>query len=405
MPTLAHYTQFTGRHWETGTVANALAYQGVKVPQTRQPFSEAMLLGISGGAAFGYFTFDYKGYDPHVALLSRNTFDPMTTLFERLGIAQDVYQTSNPKTGEQNLIDVLEGGRPAIVWADIFSLPYNRLPADKNWWGMLPCLVFGYENGQAHLADRSGQPLTVTADELMRARARVKDDKFRVIALNAPDMKKLPSAIQQGIWQCIALYTEKPPKGARDNFGLAAYQKWAAMLTNTRNKQSWERFFPPGSRMFAAIAGGYGQPGAFGWACTAPANMVDDRMLYGQFLDEAALILSRPKLKAAGEQFRASSVAWRDLAQAMLPEEAPLFKEVREIALRKRDLFINQGLAAVAEIEALNTRFHAIKAEVKTKFPLTNDAAAALRERMAEHVLRIHDIEKHAIDLLRSAMA
>ena len=52
--------QFTGRHWETGSIHNALAVQGIKAPHTGQPYSEALLLGVSGGIAFGYFTFEYK---------------------------------------------------------------------------------------------------------------------------------------------------------------------------------------------------------------------------------------------------------------------------------------------------------------------------------------------------------
>jgi hypothetical protein len=372
MPTLPNYKQFDGRHYETGTIHNALAYQGVKVPQTKKPFSEAMLMGITGGAAFGYFTFDYKGYDPHVVLLSRNTFDPLDTLLERLAIPQDLLHTSDPKKGERNLIEVLESGRPAIVWADLYSLPYNRLPPDKNWWGMLPLLVYGYEDGKVYIADRSSQPLTVTADELAQARARVKDDKFRVLALGAPDVKKLPSAIQKGIWQCISLYTEAPPKGARDNFGFAAYQKWAAMLTNTRNKQSWERLFPPGPRMYAALAGGVGQPGAFGWAMTAVA----DRALYADFLDEAVQILKKPKLKTASEQFRASSAAWRELANAVLPDDVPLFKEARELSHHKHELFIQRGGAALDEIAQIDSRLKDIKASVNKKFPLANEQAA-----------------------------
>ncbi|HLE05327.1 MAG TPA: BtrH N-terminal domain-containing protein, partial [Anaerolineales bacterium] len=313
MPVLPRFDQFEGRHWETGSVSNALAYAGARVPQTKQRYSEALLLGISGGAAFGYFVFDYKGHDPHVALLSRNTFDPLQTLLERLAIPQDLFQTSDPKKGERNLIEVLESGRPAIVWADAFSLPYNSPAADQAIWGMLPILVYGHEDGKAYIADRSGKPLSSTADELARARARVKKDKFRVLALGAPDPKKLPGAIQKGIWQCIELFTEPPPKGTRDNFGFAAYQKWANMLTNTRNPQSWERLLAPGSRMYAALAGSEHQPGAFGWARTFPSNQVDDRKLYADFLDEAALILRKPKLKPAGEKFRASSAAWEEL--------------------------------------------------------------------------------------------
>src|SRR5215216_7533459 len=86
-------TQLNGRHWETGSIHNALALQGIKAPHTGEPYSEALLLGVSGGIAFGYFTFEYKGYLPHVALLTRNTFNPFSTILERLGIAQDVRQT------------------------------------------------------------------------------------------------------------------------------------------------------------------------------------------------------------------------------------------------------------------------------------------------------------------------
>lgn len=400
MPILSNYHHFAGRHYETGTVHNALAYQGFKAPHTQQALSEALLMGISGGAVFGYFVFDYKGYDPHVTLLSRNTFDPLDTLLERLAIPQELLQTSDPKKGERNLLDVLESGRPAIVWADLFSLPYNRLPADKNWWGMLPLIVYGYEAGKVHIADRSSQPLTVTVEEMAKARARVKDDKFRVLALGAPDLAKLPTAVQKGIWQCIALYTEMPPKGARDNFGFAAYEKWAAMLTNTRNKQSWERLLPPGPRMYAALAGGEGQPGAYGWAMTT----VSDRALYADFLDEAAVLLKKPKLKAVGEQFRGSSAAWRELAAALLPDEAPLFKEARELAHRKHELFVAQGGAALGEIQKIDARLKDIKTSVNKKFPLTNEQAAALRATVSQQVLRVRDIETKAVELLQAAM-
>ncbi len=405
MPILPKYTQFAGRHWETGSIRNALAYQGVKVPQLNQPFSEALLMGISGGAAFGYFVFDYKGHDPHVALLSRNTFDPLDTLLERLAIPQDLFQTSDPKKGERNLIEVLEGGRPAIVWADAFSLPYNLPSADQAMWGMLPILVYGYEGGKVYLADRSAKPLSATADELAKARARVKKNRFRVLALGAPDLKKLPGAIETGIRQCIELYTEPPPKGGRDSFGFAAYQKWASMLTNTRNPQSWERLLAPGSRMFAALAGSDYQPGAFGWASTFPSNQVDDRKLYAEFLDQAAVILKKPKLKAAGEGFRASSAAWQQLAEALLPDEVPLFKETRQLLLRKRDLFVNEGEAAVKERRLLSARLARIRASIDKKFPLSGEGAAALREHLAEHVLKVHDIERQAVGLLQAAMA
>jgi hypothetical protein len=404
MPLLPSYHHFAGRHRETGAICNALAYQGVKAPHTGQPYSEALLLGASGGVAFGYFTFDYAGNDPILALLTRSTFDPMQTIFERLGIAQDIHHTADPKKGEANLVDALENGRPALVWADVFSLPYNALSAGKGWWDMQPVVVFGYESGQAHIADRSQAPLVVSAAELAQARALIKKDKYRVVTLDPPDPRKLVSAVHKGIWQCLSLYTEAPPHGARYNFGLAAFRHWADMLTNTRNKASWERFFPPGSRLYAALAGAPGHPGAFGWIQTYGAAPGAERGLYADFLDEAALILEKPGLLLAAEEFRASALAWHDLAAALLPDAVPLLEESRHLLQRRHTLFIEQGAARLDEIHQIDTRLAEIKAAASQSFPLTPSETAALRSDLSRRVLHIHDLERQAVETLQSAM-
>ena len=405
MANLEDYTQFNGRHWETGSVHNVLAYQGNEIPETGQPISEAMLMGISGGAAFGYFIFEYASTDPFVSLLSRNTFDPLDTLLERLAIPQDLFHTADPKKGVRNLINVLETGRPAIVWADVFGLPYNALSHDEQNWAMFPIVVHAYVDGEIRIADRSSRSLQITDAELATARARVKKDKYRVLALGAPDLSKLPGAIQKGIWQCIALYTEAPPKGARDNFGFAAYEKWAKMLTNSRNKQGWERMLAPGSRMYAALAGFGYQPGAFGWARTFPSNQVDDRNMYADFLDEAALILKKPGLKKAGEQFRASSEAWLNLSEALLPDDVPLLREAKELLLSKRDLFVDRGGSAHDEMLEAEARLSEIYSLASADFPMSEQEVASMREGLSEHVMNISNIEREAIELLQVAMA
>jgi hypothetical protein len=405
MPILTGYSQFNGRHPETGSVHNMLAYQGIRAPHTGQPYTEAFLLGVSGGITFGYFTFDYEGYDPILSLLIRNTFDPLQTMLERLGISQNVKQTSQAAAGEKNLSEALANGRPALVWADLFSLPYNALPAEDKWWDMQPAVVFGLENGTAYLADRSGQPLEVPAGVLMAARARVKKDKFRVVTLDPPDERKLPAAVQQGIWQCIQLYTEKPPKGTRDNFGFAALQKWAGMLTNTRNPQSWERFFSPGPRMFSALAGNAYLPGAYGWIAHWGARPDADRSTYADFLDEAAVVLNKPGLSEAGERFRESGRLWQDLAAALLPEDVPLLAEARRLKDRRHRLFLEQGGSAEQEIRETNARLMELREEARESFPLQADEAARFRAGLAERILRIQDKEKEAIETLRSIMS
>lgn len=405
MPMLKDYHQFDGRHWETGTIHNVLAYQGVKAPHNGKPISEAMLLGISGGITVGYFHFAYTGYDPHIALLTRNTFDPMETIFERLAIPREVLQTMKTDTAVQNLIDILESGQPAMVWADMFTLPYNDLSHDDQQWAVFPVLVYGYEDGKVFIADRSSQPLIVDAEIFMKARARVKQDKFRVVALHHPDLDKLPIAVQKGIWQCISLFTEAPPKGTRDNFGFAALQKWANMLTNTRNKQSWARMFPPGSALYNALAGDRYQPGLIGWIATWGSGNGAERGVYADFLTEAAQILNKPDLVEVAEAFRKSANIWCDFLNAALPDDVPLLREARELKLRRHQLFVEQGTARFDEIQQHNNRLDEIKATVKREFPMSETEVTQLREHMREYVLKIHDVEKLAVEMLQAALS
>jgi len=133
---LADYTEFEGRHYETGTVRNVLAYHGVVAPHTGEPPSEALLLGLSGGIAFGYFLFDYGAPGRLLSLLSRNTFDPFETLLDRLALPRDVRKTADPERAESILEATLEAGDPAIVWADLALLPYSRVGRDDGWWAV-----------------------------------------------------------------------------------------------------------------------------------------------------------------------------------------------------------------------------------------------------------------------------
>lgn len=397
-------TQLSGRHWETGSIHNALALQGVKAPHTGEPYSEALLLGVSGGIAFGYFTFEYKGYLPHVALLTRNTFDPFPTILERLGIAQDIQQTNKAEIAEKNLRNTLESGLHPILWADQFSLPYNCLPANEPMWGMMPILAVEVDYETVTIADRSSQPLHISMAELTKARGRVKEDKYRLITLDAPQPAKLAGAVHKGIWQAISLFTEKPPKGGRDNFGFAAYEKLAEMLVNTRNKHSWERFFAPGIRMYHALAGSPVQPGAYHWVTTWGSANGAERGLYADFLLEAAQILKKPSIKEAAEKFRASHKLWVAFADALLPDDVPLLDESKKLIQRKHDLFIKNGESALPEIKRINSRLNELLSQSEKDFPLSAAEAASLRANLRDILLKISAVERQAIDLLQSAI-
>ena len=396
--------KFTGRHWETGSIHNALAMQGIKAPHTGKPYSEAFLLGVSGGIALGYFLFEYGGFLPHLALLTRNTFDPFLRILERLGIAQDVRQTNKPETAEKNLRETLESGLYPLIWADQFSLPYNDLGANDAMWAMFPILAFELDGENVLIADRSSQPFRLSVEELTEARGRVKQDRYRLVTLDTPQPAKLAAAVSKGIYQCLQLFTEKPPKGARHNFGFAAYQRLADMLVNTRNKQSWARFFAPGVRMYHALAGSVGQPGAYSWIQTWGAAPGAERGLYADFLDEAAVILKKPALKEVAGQFRESYTLWSVFADALLPDDVPLLGESKTLLQREHDMFVEQGESALDEIKNIHTRLTELLKQAESNFPLSEAEAADFRVRLRDLVLEISAVEQKAVDSLQRAM-
>jgi hypothetical protein len=400
MPILDNYEQFNGRHWETGSVHNFFAYTGAKAPHTGKPYSEALLMGVSGGAVMGYFSFAYKGYDPQARILTRNTFDPLDTMLSRLGIVQNRKHTTKPQKGIDNLLNVLADGEPAIVWADYFSLPYNAFPYDEGMWAMLPILVYGYDESAdtVWIADRAPVPLTVSTQTLHTARARVKKDKFRVLTLEPPDPDKLPAAVQAGIWDCINLYTEKPPKGSKNSFGLAAYQQWVKLLTKPKTRLSWAREFPAGRKMLAGLMGVFNDINYFGKVGVA------ERDMYADFLDEASLILEKPALQEAAVHFRRSAQAWAAFAQLLLPKDVPILGKMGHILHEQHKVWFCKGSEAIDEIAQLKEQEKTLLTLSETEFPLNESEVETFRNSMAEHIMKIHEIEETAVSSLREAI-
>jgi hypothetical protein len=401
MPTLPNYTQFEGRYWDTGVIRNALDYQGVKAPHTGEPYTEAMLLGISGGVTFGYFTFHYEGYDPQVNLLTRNTFEPMQTIFDRLAIPRDVLQTTHADKARQNLLQTIEDGQVPIIFPDMFLLPYNGLSYDAGMWGTLPVICFGYEpdKKEAHIADRSFVPLTVSTDALDAARARVKKDKHRLLVLEHPDNGLLAAAVRQGILDCVALMTEKPPRGSDKSFGLKGLKTWATMLEKD-TKESWSQAYPAGRRLLAVLISSY--------TFLSPAfgkTMQAERDTYAEFLDEAAKVLNNPVLENVAVRYRIAAKAWDGLLCALLPEVVPLFKEVKFLIDIKAEHFIEKGATAPDELGGYEKKLDALKKQAETDFPLSAAEIADLHAEIRRHVLLVHDAEAEAVLALKAAIA
>ncbi len=397
MPTLSNFTQFEGRYWDTAAIRNALDYQGVKAPHTGQPYSEAMLLGLSGGITFGYFTFHYKGYDPQVNLLTRNTFDPMEMIFNRLKIPRDLRRSASASKGRQHLIEALEAGYAPVASPDMWLLPYNALPYDEGMWGGMPLVIYGYEpeKGEAYISDRSRVPLTVSAEDLDKARARIKKERHRLLLLGAPDEGMLDEAIRQGIADCLKLMTEKPPKGSAKNFGLRALAHWAEMLEKT-GRGSWAKEYPTGRPLLAALTSAYTFLGpAFGKTVQA------ERDVYADFLDEAAQVTGVTALSDVAAAYRVAGEAWAGLLDSLLPSDAPMLGEARDAIDSRTKLFIESGAARIDEIIAHRDRLDALKTQSESDFPLSEAEIADLRAGIRDQVLRVRDAEEAAVMALK----
>ncbi len=403
MVQLKDYRQFEGIGWSTGYVRNALDYQGVIAPHTGQPFTEALVMGINGGICAGYFSFEYEGHDPHLHFLTRFPFNEEPgPIFERLATPMETQQTTNTQKALANVINALAAGKPAIVWVDVITLLHGA-PQDDMWM-MNPVVVYGcdVEQGTVSISDRARVPIQVSLAVFEAARGRIAKTKNRMMTLGAPDMNKLPAAVEGGIRATIAIMHGDSPfggKAAQSSWGLNALQKWARLLDDKKDKTSWLHRFAPGSRLYSGLTSSYkylevyytGGQGA--------------RPLFADFLDEAALILNRPALGESAALYRECARHWKNLTEALLPDEVAPLRETRELLQREYQLYLDYGNAKPeGAYAAVQQRLTELRAAMETGFPLSDQQAAALRAELKAKVLALHDAEKVAVESLAGVM-
>lgn len=391
-------------HWETGSATVALHHRGVCAPHTGRPPSEALLLGLSGGIAFGYFSFAYEGFDPHVALLCRNTFDPYEKMTERLGASREVTKTGSAEKAKKNLTAALDQGETPLVWLDLYSLPYNGLPYSDEMWQVYPVVVleFDPDGDRALIADRSARPLPLSATTLLAAWGRVKKERYRLETLDVPDTDRLSDGVRGGIAECIRLFFDGPEGGpTKRSFGRAGYDHWAQLLTKSGTRQSWQKVFPPGRPMLAGLVSSYGD-------VASPVGLRDgtaERSLFAEFLEEAGELLGTPAIREAAPAFRRSGEAFQTLGELLLPSRVEPFREAREVLDRRRQLFYDEGAAAEEGMSTAQRRLEELKAATDAEFPLDEAGVQELRGNLADQLATIRDLETAAFEALRDAVA
>jgi hypothetical protein len=376
-------------------------YQGVSAPaRPEKPTARPLLFGISGGAAAGYFFFAYENLDPQVNILTRNTFGDYgwATICQRLGISQDEIRSTTEAKAEAKLIEVLEQGRAPAVWADVFTLGYEFSDLGPDMWAVQPVVVGAYPEGgwaaggEAMVSDRSEALHRCPAEVLHSARGRIKKDRYLMVCLDDPDAAALPGAVRAGIRDAAALFFDKPPKGSANNFGYKALTRLSADVASIKGKGAWNKLMSEPRQRLAGRMSAF----RYGHLFWKDESLAGDRLLFADFLDEAAAILEIPALAESAGEYRRIAGLWQDLAELWLPSDIPLCAEAAEVIRGRHSLFRRKGLAARAELAELDARRTGLLERAQAgelELGGLKDSAAAASDLL----LRIRDREARAL--------
>ncbi len=398
MATLQSYPQYGGTYPFTSSIAAALRASGVTAPHTEKAWSDPMLMGLSGGIVFGYFIFAYEGVDQQVNLLTRNTFDGYgwDAVTRRLGVVQELFQSSSADKARDALIAALDAETPPIVWADVFTLGYETSDLGPDMWSMQPMVVTAYEaGGDAVLDDRAGSPIRVPADVLDAARARVKKDRFRMVTLDLPAPPDLPVVIADSVQQCVALFTEKPPQGSANNFGFKAYERWITALQKPDSKSGWFAQLSPGRPLAAGLTSAF-RYSLLHWEDNTRSA---DRGIFAAFLEEAATVPGFQGLAEISELFADCGQRWSELGDALLPDSMAPLKNAKAAMIARHTEFLRNGNK---NPDVLKQADADLAAAIAASASLLEDPAVAteLLSGVAEAVAAVRDSEREALAAL-----
>lgn len=364
-----------------------LTHAGVTTPRG-EPLPEALVFGIAGGIGAGVFAFRYEQDDfSSFYVAGRHLwYDDLAclnTACARLGITPAVKEFGGAGPAEKGLAEWTTRG-PVLAWVDMGTLPHRGLPPSWSGGGYHLVTVYQAEpGGEALIGDLADQPVALPTGALTAARGRIRKDKFRILSLprpaKAPDLK---AAMAQGLASC----GEGLRKGRIKNFTVEAFGTWADQLYGAKGKDSWEKVFPPGPRLWRGLTSIHEFVEHYG---TGGGLM---RPMFAGALREAADLLKQPKLARLAEEYDALGQAWSELAEAALPTGVPEFDEARALMARKAEL-VYSGPEDGKDAAAVGASLEDLGARSRESFPLTASDAAALRQALQARVGAIHASE------------
>lgn len=395
----AEYELRGGFDPEAAAVANAFANRGIVNPVTGEPLSEEIVLGVGGGLGAGYILWEFgatKGGPRRVVTLGwRNQWQYpdrwVRKVCQRLSIDVEIHETSSSAKAMAQLDEALDAGIPAVAFVSSADLPYWHLPAEQSgWWGH-PITVYGMEGDRYLVDDRNRGRLTIGADDLAAARARIPSYKNRLVVADAAatelEAETLRSGVRAGLEEHLANLSEKST-----SFSLPTFSKWARTLTDTKNAKSWSAVFAEGEGVVEAMAWVVEQThdrGMFG------GNL---RRQYAAFLSSAGGLIEAD-LSRASAAYETAAERWLDVASAARSVSA--VDEVARLGRLRRGAVERGDEGSNAALEAAD----GIAAVLATVEPLGPDDMAELFARVSDAIRAAVDAEQDALGAMRASLS
>jgi hypothetical protein len=398
MALLPTYPQFGGIYPATAGMTNLLAAHGVVAPHTGTPFSEPMIFGIGGGLGIGYILWEFQEHGSKVLVLAfqhRWQYPPefFQNVADGLGVAVSMPETGSRKSAAHNLDKALAANRPALAWIDPAFMPYFQLPEAMQGHGGHFVVFCGKDDTRYWVDDVAQQPFEVDADTIADGRARVGSYKNRLLLVEqVPEDIDLPHAIQRGLTLCVDHLSS-----SSESFSLPAIQKWAKLMTDSKNKKGWHVVFKDRRGLFSTLRSMFEGIAVQG----APGGL---RGMYADFLREAEPIVKNPKLSEVADLYTGLGEQWDALAEAALPDEVAVFKEVKYL-LRERKEILLQGGKAWRDSIPLSHHLRTLSTASNLNFPMSDSEIATLFADLQGRLFAIYEGEQAAVQALGEAIA
>jgi hypothetical protein len=377
---LKDFTCSGGKHCQTTAMKAILDYSGVQL-------SEDMLLGLGGGIGFIYWYMKLMSA-PFIGGRNAKPEDFTLNICKHIGAKASISQTSSKSKGYEELRKVLHIGKPAYLFVDMAYFPYLALPENAHF-GAHTIAVFGIDeiNNKVYIADRGKKPVTVTIEELEKAR----NSKFppyppknKILKIRYP-IEATP--IERGIVEGIKESCETMLHPPIQNLGLSGMQKWAKLVIE------WPKQFK-GLGLLGCLFNTfvYIEIGGTGGSAFRP--------MYARFLKESLKVVNKPALLEVAELFEASGELWSRIATAALPDSWSSLKRIRELMIDNNNIFEEQEEGALERMKKIGMELNDMMNLASQELSNKNSEVMELLKDLQDGILKCSKKEQEAFKAL-----